>query len=1362
MLPKLCFKTSLLAVLILSGIFVHAQSGFEKSKNAFFQHHLITTEEGLSQGLVFGIIEDYQGFLWLGTKGGLDRFDGVEFRHFYNDPNNPNSLSDNNVHGLFEDSRHRIWLATEDNYINVISEDRKSFHRIKPESPYMKPRWGEVKRFQESPSGGIVVLNRLGELLEIPSTDSWEDLKGIQTWKCEFPENLKQYGEEPFINDIAYIRDTLWIAGLNKLFYCLNHEEASPTFKEVDLFRNTELPADWDQELVRWINIIDGKLVLSTLRGKVLFLDQNAEVEELIDFRDENPMISCYAVLKDRNGVLWANTDQGIILVNLSSGERFYTNFSLAGNVSLCGQKIVQTKGGQIGIGGSGAGFYSVNPVESPFIYFGKNSRRKGMGMEQYAPQLAKGPNGEVLYLLSEIYKLNEETGALSSFAKWSSNHPGRSDDFNVNDYLFDSQGREWVATQSGLFMKKGEEVSFFSIPSENTAETIGVRRLFETHSGVIWVASGSRLFQYTEEKDDPFVIEKFSEYNFSDWENSVNSICENEDGTLWLGTSWGLFKRNLNGGYDSIPFFNQKDQQKFYKVSSIRRDPYLGDRRIWIGTTSSGLFSYEPESKEWQKFGVESGLTNTTVYSMEFDDLKRLWLSTNRGLFLCDVRDKQFVNFTHEVGLQGNEFNFLSSMKRGDKLFFGGMKGLTVFNPFDIAFSPVDEPIILLDVLSIKNGGLERLEDYSINQKEPLAFEANQAPMIRFNFSWPHFSNAQKRKFEYRITRSDEDSYWSPVTENNRVTLINQPPGSYQLEVRGSDWKGVVNTQTLSIPFVIRPPWYKSTLAIAVYFAMLLGLIYLFIRYRGQQIKLDNDLIFQRKEAERLRELETVKSRFFSNITHEFKTPLTLLLGPLDELEEKVDSRVDRSLVSMAKRNARDLLNLINQLLDINKMEEGMLPVYSMRGDLSVFISEIVARFKSLATKSNIALRADIPPGQNVVFDAVKIERILVNLISNAVKFSPVGGLIQVKLIYEIDSFQLEVHDEGPGIPINERELVFKPFYQIEGERPAQKLGTGIGLALCKEYTELLNGTIRVSTSPLGGALFSLSIPLQGSSKDAPELVIEKGLEYSNEFFVYSDGLGLSQDRPIVLIVDDHPDLRHFLSHSLQVEFETLMASNGEEGLNLAREYLPDIILSDVMMPVMDGMEMCKNLKNDESTCHIPFIFLTAKGALESKLESLELGADDYLSKPFSKEELILRMRNVLALKRAMSNSFKDVLERPEISRDSNPSLDTFIDRAYAELKKELDNTHYDVAAFCEAMGVSRTQMHRKIKAVTGLSTTHFIRAFRLKCALEILEGTDVSVKEVSYAVGFSSPSYFARAFKEVYGKSPSEYLRK
>lgn len=1357
---KLCFKTPFLAFLLVSSVYVYAQNGFEKSKNAFFQHRLVTTEEGLSQGLVFGIIEDYQGFLWLGTKGGLDRFDGTEFRHFYNDPTNSNSLSDNNVHALFEDSRHRIWLATQDNFINVISEDRKSFHRIKPESPYMKPRWGEVKRFQESPSGQIVVLNRVGELLLISNAESWEDLKRIETWKCEFPENLKQYGEEPFINDIAYIQDTLWIAGLNKLFYCINHEEASPVFKEVDLFRNIDAPADWDRELVRWINVVDGKLVLSTLRGKVLFLDHKAEVKELIDFRDENPMISCYAVIKDRNGVLWANTDQGIILVDLSSGERFYPNFSLAGNVSLGGQKLVQTRSGQIGIGGSGAGFYAINPVESPFNYYGNNSRRKGMGMEQYVPKLAKGPNGEVLYLFSEIKKLNEETGELSLFAQWSFDHPRRTDNFNVNDYLFDSKGREWVATQSGLFMKNEKGVSFYSIASDDNYETIGVRRLFESQSGKIWAASGSNLFYYTEDERDPFIKERFSEYYFSDWENSVNSFCESEDGTLWLGTSWGLFRRNSNGVSDSIPFFNQKSQRNFYRVSAIRTDPYLGDRRIWIGTTSSGLFSYEPDSKEWRKYGVEAGLTNTTVYSMEFDDLKRLWLSTNRGLFLFNVKSEKFVNFTHEVGLQGNEFNFLSSMKRDEMLFFGGMKGLTVFNPLDIVFSPVDEPIILLDIFSIHGGVLKRREDYPLNQKQPLSFESSQAPMIRFNFSWPHFSNAQKRIFEYRITRSGEESYWSPVNEYNRITLINQPPGSYLLEVRGSDWKGVVNAQTLSIPFVINPPWYQSTIALVVYFALLLSLVYLFIRYRDQQIKLDNDLIFQKKEAERLRELETVKSRFFSNITHEFKTPLTLLLGPLDELEEKVDSRVDRSLVSMAKRNARDLLNLINQLLDINKMEEGMLPVYSMRGDLSVFVTEIVARFESMANKSNIALRADIPTGQNVVFDAVKLERIIVNLISNAMKFSPVGGKIQVYLKYKQNSFQFEVHDQGPGIPVNERELVFKPFYQIQGERPAQKLGTGIGLALCKEYSELLKGSVRVSTSPLGGALFILSIPLQRQDKEAAEVFIEKGVEYSNEFFVNSDGLGLSQDRPMVLIVDDHPDLRHFLSHSLQVEFETLMASNGEEGLNLAKEHLPDIILSDVMMPVMDGMEMCKRLKNNESTCHIPFIFLTAKGALESKIESLELGADDYLSKPFSKEELILRMRNVLALKKAMSNSFKDVLARPEASPDSNPSLDTFIDRAYSELKKELENTHYDVAAFCEAMGVSRTQMHRKIKAVTGLSTTHFIRAFRLKCALELLERSEVSVKEVSYAVGFSSPSYFARAFKEVYGKSPSEYL--
>lgn len=1343
--PKVYARLSLGLLLCLWSFSYGGVTEFERSLNAYYQYELVTTEQGLSQGLVMNILQDHDGYIWLATPGGLDRYDGVEFDHFYHDPQNQNSLSTNEAHSLFEDRKGRLWLGMSDGSLNVMNPSRDQVHRIASDTNLVDKRFNEIKTIRELPSGRIIFLDRLGRIGTFDHCAEWSDIEAIEKWDGKRYPNLEFDREYGSVYDIEIVGDTLWVTSVNKLFYSLNFEGKSPEFIEVDLFKGKKKPIGWHNDNIRWIIHEGTNLYMTTLKGVVVSYSHTEGTSKVIDFRERYSRISISSMVRDDNGVFWINCLEGVFLYDEEADSSLFPMSKLRIGSDISAQKFAKLDNGQIIIGGNGEGFYVCSPSDTPFEYYSQGSRRaRSEDLEDFIPMLRKGPNKEVIMLFRNLKRLNQQTTTFDPFGQWIEPFRDDSDRYNVNDYLVDQKGREWASSQSGVVMKdqKGK-VHFFDRGKEKGyGIDSGVKLFFETRSGRVHAFASSYVLTYDEEKE-VFEKARFSPDSITRWENSATSVIEAEDNSLYIGTYWGLHHIRANGEIIEHLF-------KGYQITDLY-GPLDGS--LYIATRGAGLLQFNLSSGRTKTYGVAQGLTNTTVYRIEEDVHGCLWMSSNRGLFRFERKSEEFVNYIYGSGIQGNEFNTGSSLKMGRKLAFGGMKGLTVFDPSDLETEGENIPIKIKGVSYFRDGKLHKVEVPDEIKNPEFKFNFSESRQLRFKFYWPYYTRASETKYFYSLSKDAEE--WIPLGSNNVVSLVEPPEGNYELRVKAVDWKGNENEAILSIPLLIQPPWFRSPLAFTIYIILLVIGAMSFIRFQNRRIELRNQLQFERNEATRIKDLESAKTKFFSNISHEFKTPLTLLLGPISDLFRDSKDPRERHLLNIAKRNGQDLLQLINQLLDINKFEEGMLEAHYLQGELTSFVEEIAERMRPLADKRGVTLRLRLADPQSLGFDAPKVERILINLMSNAIKYAADQGLVELDLKYSDEKFIVAISDDGPGIPEDQYEDLFKPFYQVKEKDAYRAGGTGIGLSLCRDYTQIMGGRLLIGRSEYGGASFTLEVPFHDAEEDL-EGFTPAEMNFDSEHKRPKDPDPGEEELPLILVVEDNPDLLAYLQITLSDDYRVITATDGKEGIERSKTYLPDIILSDIMMPQVDGIEMCQKIKARDETCHIPVILLSALSALETRLKGLDSGADDYLIKPFSKDELILRIRNLLALKESLQERFKK--QYSEVEGAVPMSIeDPFVAKVEDVLEEHFDNSDFDVHQLCSEIGVSRSKLHRKLKAVSGMSATQYIRTFRLKKAMVILRQGGVTVKEVGYSVGFNSSNYFTRCFTEHFGISPS-----
>lgn len=800
-----------------------------------------------------------------------------------------------------------------------------------------------------------------------------------------------------------------------------------------------------------------------------------------------------------------------------------------------------------------------------------------------------------------------------------------------------------------------------------------------------------------------------------------------------------------------------------------LKKDPFDA-AVLWVGTVSGGLCRLDTRTRKVKRILEKDGLPNATILALETDRRGFLWGSTNRGLFRIHPKTWQVRSFTQADGLQDNEFTAHQSAQLPDgRLAFGGHTGLTIFDPAAISEGTRPIPVVLTS-LKINNETMEASAPgspltTSINAVKTLQLDHTQN-FLTFEFTGLEYNRPQQIHYQHRL--SGVDKGWVRTGTQSTANYTQLSDGHYTFEVLATNADGVWGTTPRQLSIVIHPPWWASWWAYGLYALAFGGVIYGFVQTRLDRARQQQEVELKRRESEQLKSVDELKTRFYSNITHEFRTPLTLILSPTEMLMYNTSlSEGTRKVLHSINRNAHQLLRLINQLLDLSKLESDTMKVSLARGNVNHFLEEIVDLFSAQAQKKGIALSYESTLGaEERLFDEDKLEKILDNLLTNALKFTEPGGkvgLVCREIPQTASSANVEViiTDTGLGIMAEKLPHIFERFFQVDNTHIRPFEGTGIGLSLVKELTELLGGDITVQSESGVGTEFRIALPLplaDASSAQVPLAGFAWNPAPEPHFTKGEPSSQPDESKPLLLVVEDHDELREFIGDTLALDYRILTAVNGLQGWELTQQEIPDIVVSDVMMPYMDGYELCERIKANATTNHVAVVLLTARAAHDKKVEGLALGADDYLIKPFHPDELSLRIRNLLTHRQHLRDYYYRQFGKPEVPLAQEDMADEFMQKLHQILENQLDNSTFSVDHLAQEIGMSRRSLHRKLSATTQLSPHELIRNYRLKRGAALLKGGK-NVSETAYLVGFESPAYFATSFKEFFQKTPTEY---
>lgn len=777
----------------------------------------------------------------------------------------------------------------------------------------------------------------------------------------------------------------------------------------------------------------------------------------------------------------------------------------------------------------------------------------------------------------------------------------------------------------------------------------------------------------------------------------------------------------------------------------------------FWVGTSGNGLLHYNASVGTLEQYTTEDGLASNKILEILADDRGIYWLSTGNGIVRFDPKTKHFTNYGFSDGLTFTSFNHSSAFKSIDgQFFFGGDGGMVSFYPEQIEGNPYP-PAVVLSNLQI-TGKPFNIQAYKNNSTSPVNLSHLQNDLT-FDYVGLHYTDPSKNTYKYRLQPYDTD--WIDAGTQRTARYTNLDPGAYTFQVIARNSDGLWNETGASFQFNITPPWWTRWWAYGLFITFLVGTSYWIYRFQ-----LSRKLALA--ESTHLKEIDHFKSSLYTNITHEFRTPLTIILGMTDSLQCQAQDQQWKDAtqpLDMIKRNGKGLLRLVNEMLSLAKIENNSLELEPEQADVIPFIKYLTESFHSLAQEKEISLLVYAEIEQLIMdFDAAKLATVISNLLSNAIKFTPEGGKIFVYLnnvlVAGHTNLVIKIHDNGKGISNEEIPHVFDRFYQADHSATRNTEGTGIGLALAKELVELMHGTIRVKSVLGRGSEFTVKIPV---TTHAPKVSsIQEPLEMVP---VASPAAGKiistktqAQDLPIILIIEDNLDVANYLKVVLEHKYQCLHALNGRTGLEIAYDVIPDIIICDVMMPGMDGFEVCDTLKSDERSDHIPVIMLTAKVGFGDRLTGLSKGADAYLVKPFEKEELMIRLEKLLEIRQTLQQKYSSRFISKENTGSQEPNMmAAFLVKAEGVILEHLEEEDFSVDTLADAICLSRSQVHRKIKALTGQSTSIYIRLIRLQKAKELLTSEDLTISEVAYRVGFKSPVYFSQIFKKTFGESPT-----
>jgi len=1321
------------------------------AQNQNYQFKPLTSSNGLSQSSVISIQQDSLGYIWMGTRDGLNRYDGHQFTVYKTDDGNTESLSSSDILSLEVDAQHHLWVGTY-NGLNRYDPKTGKFTRYYRDSAV------------NSLAGNIIhSLQAIGQRLFIGTN------KGLSIYDTNanlfIPittdlavSPLEVYSATAGQDDLVYVGTDkgLWEAVKDgKSGYTLRQLTTTSRLNVQDVILSP-----------------DGNLLLGTRETGIVTFNVKSQAVGTYPAFQNLQIASVRKLLFDDAGNLWVGTYDGLYI---NSGDRLIYLKNDPNDANSIGKNSVKSlykdKSGSIWIGTYYGGASIWNPTNNNFINYTRNGTDEGLnypvissiqadeghiyfGTEQGGVNILDRPSGKFNYLTSSNSTLMDD---------------------NIKSLLIHND-LLWIGTfGNGLYFY--DTVSKKVLPSLLTQEiqdritNLGVYSIIQWNNSLALGTFGAGVLVIDEQTK---ALQSSYDTSNDLSSNLVRVLFPDSAGNLWVGTQNGLNTIHPNGTIDRYLFDEQQDAGM--DILSVYEDDA---KHIWAGTKSKGLFK-KIEGKFIKVPLLFQDNEITTVHAMIEGDNGMLWLSSNQGIVKFDRVTSTVLSVSDRSdGLVGREYSNNAVLKLDNsQLIFGGVSGATSFNTNRIQKDEYAPPVIITGFSTLngqapilKNNG-EVVGNIAFAKAVQLSSDQRN---FTISFSMPSYHNASDIIYEYRLEGLEEQWIRS---SNNSVSYTIQNAGNYTFQVRAFNGDGVQTDAVTTLQIeALAPLWLRWWAILAYVIIALLG-IYLLVGIMKSRTRLQEELKFEQVQKERDRGINEAKLKFFTNISHEFRTPLTLILGPLQQLldDYKGSNKMYKKML-VIESNAKHLLQLINRLMDFRKLEQNQFELQTAEGNLVKFIKEIFLSFKEYAKYGeydyNFKTQLEEIP---VFYDRQKLERVFFNLISNAFKYTPKGGTIKMRISKRDGNIEVAIKDSGIGISPEEQLKVFDRFYEVEASREKADpyhQGTGIGLNIAKNIVELHKGEITIESEQGTGSIFTVRLPLGREHLKEEEIIAD--FKFSDDISQYTSQMNTQgllkgesmdllsdDDKPTVLIVEDNTSLLSFMSQLLRTHYNVLEAENGEEAFKIAVNNSPDLIVSDVVMPLMAGTELCAKIKEDIRTSHIQVILLTSRSSLIYKLEGLESGADDYISKPFDIKEFQLRIKNLLQSKANIRAKFNTKGEfRPEEIQVTSVD-EQLLRKAIAIVEENIPNENFDIPFFSAELGVSRTMLFIKIKDWTNFTPNEFIQHFRMKRAAQLLELGSLNISEVSYKVGFKNPKYFSKCFQKVYGDTPTNYSKK
>jgi signal transduction histidine kinase/ligand-binding sensor domain-containing protein/DNA-binding response OmpR family regulator len=1314
-------------------------------------------EQGLSNNAVTSIYQDRQGFMWFGTYDGLNRFDGYNFQVFRKKLNDSASLINNRIVTICEDQRNNIWIGTKKG-ISLYNSRTSGFSPVyfMDAQQHRLPLLAPINDIQADQAGNVFIgtagrglmifLPGASAAVPVPCLFEKDTLRGYHVQAIRFDWQKQVW---LFVQGIGLCR----YDQASKTVLVINRRERSGNCLEAD---NTGRLWLGSENGLYEYNITANTFRVYTQWAGNLTSDKVADL------------------YLDQQKNLWVATDGGgINILNTTTGAFRYL---LPGQykkslTSIAIQAIFEDKESRKWIGTLRGGINIIDPQKNKFTTIVRDASGGNSLINNFVLSFCEEQDGNIW--------IGTDGGGLSYWNRSKDHYtnfehlptrPGSLSSNFVTSIVQDYRQNTWIATYGGNINRFNRATnSFKQYYCSNPAFTYADRdvwTLYEDADKNLWAGTctGGSLYRLNQQKDQ---FELFDEKL-----NDVITMAEDRQGNLWAGTFQALIRIDKKN----------KQHRHFPTGSAVRAIYEDKAGNCWVGTEGGGLLLFDRKKETFSRITEAEGLANNAVLNILEDRRGNLWMSTFNGLSRLDSTRKHFRNFYESDGLQSNQFNYNAALisKKGE-FIFGSIKGFTLFYPDSITGTG-KMPDLRLTGFKVDNVPLH--QDSSLGQQRDLsALQEIELPyhkaMIAVDFVALEYSAPDKIAYAYYLEGWDKG--WNYVGKWRTANYSRLQEGGYVLHIKSTNAEGIWNPHERLIRIRVLPPWYRTWWAWLLYIAMAVAAIYFYILYKSRQAKLKYEIKLAHIQAEQEKDLNEKKLSFFTNVAHEFRTPLTLIISPVKELLYSNDPVKDTTGdLNIVYRNARRLLGLVDQLLLFRKAgsETGKLSVVRM--NFVEMCKEVFLCFTQQAQHKHIHYELDCRQENIELYaDREKMEIALFNLISNALKYTPEAGRVVLTVWEEEEYVKVSVSDNGSGIPADAGDKIFEKFYQARSHDSSLKGGFGIGLNVVRNFVNSHQGNISYTSQKGQGTTFIIQL-LKGKQHFGADQIVEETTAHSELLKELMEDTApviendpvmddpdpeselLVTDKPVMLIVDDDLPIREYVNRIFKDQFTVYEAGSGEDGLLMAQEYGPDIIISDVLMQGLSGIELCKQIRDNPSISHIPVILLTSSSSGDVKLKGIECGADDYITKPFDKELLVARVASILKSRNNLQKYFYNEITLRSNNLKIPAEYKAFLEKCISIVEKHLDDEDFSIKVLAAEIGMSHSTLYKKVKSVSGQSINGFIRFIRLRKAAGLFINTPCNVNEAAYQVGISDIRYFREQFNKLFGLNPSEYIKK